>query len=513
MFPTLSFANWELSSAQMGARSAKAAGALAAAGIKEGDTIAIMMRNEPALMDVMLAARQLGAYITPLNWHFKAEEAGYILQDSGAKVLVVHADLLPQIAAGIPPAMRVFIARPDPHVLKSYQNHALVPKDWHGAKDWQALLEEALPHRETTARPLSLVAYTSGTTGSPKGIRRLPPSPDEAAALTQRMRAVARAVSGITEASRCLVSAPLYHSAPCGYAMFASQSGAWLRIEPRFDAAETLALIEQHRITHTYLVPTMFVRLLRLPAELRNRHDLSSVQFVSSTGAPCPPAIKEAMIDWWGEVINEAYASSETGYLTLITSKEARERPGSAGRPIPGVSIKIIDDAGQEVPPGTIGKIYACQTGLSQFTYINRQDDRDAIERDGYVTVGDIGHVDQDGYLFIADRRTDLVLSGGVNIYPAEIEQVLMVMPGVSDCAVFGIPDAEFGQALVAVVKATDGGVLTQEQVKQYLASRLANFKVPRIVDFRDALPREDTGKIFKRLLQEEYAALRQAAS
>ena len=219
------------------------------------------------------------------------------------------------------------------------------------------------------------------------------------------------------------------------------------------------------------------------------------------------------MIDWWGEVINEAYASSETGYLTLITSKEARERPGSAGRPIPSVSIKIIDDAGREAPPGTIGKIYACPKGVPQFTYINRQGDREAIERDGYVTLGDMGHVDPDGYLFVADRRTDLVISGGVNIYPAEIEHVLIGMPGVSDCAVFGIPDTEFGQALVAVVKGTDGVALTQERVKQYLASRLANFKVPRIIAFRDELPREDTGKIFKRRLQEEYSALRQASA
>jgi long-chain acyl-CoA synthetase len=237
------------------------------------------------------------------------------------------------------------------------------------------------------------------------------------------------------------------------------------------------------------------------------------VQFVSSTGAPCPPAIKEAMIDWWGDVINEAYASSETGYLTLITSKEARERPGSAGRPIPGVSLKIIDDGGREAPAGTIGKIYARPTGVPQFTYINRQGDRDAIERDGYVTLGDLGHIDQDGYLFIADRRTDLILSGGVNIYPAEIEHVLMAMPGVSDCAVFGIPDPEFGQAVVAVVKATHDRALSQGEVQQYLASRLANFKVPRIIDFRDELPREDTGKIFKRRLQEEYSALRQTSA
>jgi long-chain acyl-CoA synthetase len=251
MFPTLSFANRELSPAQMSARSAKAAGALAAAGINEGDTIAIMMRNEPALMDVMLAARQVGVYFTPLNWHFKSEEAGYILQDSGAKALIAHADLLPQIEAGIPPAMSVFIARPDPHVSKSYRRHAAAAKDWDDTKDWHALVEKAQAHREVAARPRGLMAYTAGTTGKPKGVRRLPPSLSEVDALAQKTSATIRAALGITAESRCLVSAPLYHSAPCGYALFASQSGAWLRIEPRFDAAETLALIERYRITRT----------------------------------------------------------------------------------------------------------------------------------------------------------------------------------------------------------------------------------------------------------------------
>ena len=288
MFPTLSFANEELSPAQMSARSARAAGALVEAGVSEGDTIAIMMRNEPVLMDVMLAARQLGAYFTPLNWHFKSEEAGYILQDSAAKVLVVHEDLLSQIAPGIPPAMSVFVARPDPHVSKSYGKPVAAPKNWDVAKDWHALVDKAEPRLEAAARPRGMVAYTAGTTGKPKGVRRLPPSPADAAALAQNTSAMFRAALGVTEASRCLVSAPLYHSAPCGYALFAAQSGAWLRIEPRFDAAETLALIERHSITHPYLVPTMYVRLLRLPADVRYRHDLSSLQFVSSTGLPVP---------------------------------------------------------------------------------------------------------------------------------------------------------------------------------------------------------------------------------
>jgi acyl-CoA synthetase (AMP-forming)/AMP-acid ligase II len=196
---------------------------------------------------------------------------------------------------------------------------------------------------------------------------------------------------------------------------------------------------ERLRVTHPYLVPTMYVRLLRLPEDVRNKYDLSSVKFVSSTGAPCAPDVKRAMIDWWGDVINETYASSETGYLTAISSAEARRKPGSAGQPIEGVSIKIVDDDGNEVPAGVTGKIYARHFATPLFTYINREGDRKAIERDGYVTVGDIGYLDDEGYLYVCDRRTDLVLSGGVNIYPAEIEQVLIGMPGVADCAVMGI--------------------------------------------------------------------------
>jgi long-chain acyl-CoA synthetase len=313
--------------------------------------------------------------------------------------------------------------------------------------------------------------------------------------------------SGLSPDARCLISAPLYHSAPCATSMMLAQLGSWLRLEPKFDAQSTLSAIERFRITHPYLVPTMYVRLLRLPENVRDKYDLSSVKFVGSTGAPCAPDVKRAMIDWWGEVINESYAASELGYLTAITSAEARLKPGSAGRPIEGVSIKIMGDDGNELVAGEAGKIYARHLATSRFTYINREDDRKAIENDGYVTVGDIGYLDDEGYLYVCDRRTDLVLSGGVNIYPAEIEQVLIGMPGVADCAVFGIPDAEFGQSLVAAVQPHGEASLTAQQVREFLASRLANFKVPRIVEFRDTLPREDTGKIFKRRLQEEYAA------
>lgn len=505
MFPTLSFGDQDFTPQEMSARSAEVAGAMAAIGLKEGDTIALMLRNEPTLMDVMLAARQLGLYFTPLNWHFKSEEAGYIMRDCGAKALFVHTDLFQQIADGIPPDVSVFALRPHPLTIAAYNIPEPARRIPDGTSDWAAVVAEAAPLATSATIPRGIIAYTSGTTGRPKGVRRFPPSPEEASAFAERMAQMFQRALGLTPDARCLISAPLYHSAPCVSSLMIAQFGAWLRLEPKFDAQSTLSTIERLRVTHPYLVPTMYVRLLRLPKDVRYKYDLSSVKFVGSTGAPCAPDVKRAMIDWWGDVINETYAASETGYLTAISSAEARLRPGSAGRPIDGVSIKILDDDGNEVAAGVIGKIYARHFATPLFTYINREGDRKAIEQDGYVTVGDIGYLDDEGYLYVSDRRTDLVVSGGVNIYPAEIEQALIGMPGVADCAVFGVPDAEFGQSLVAAVQTHGDNSLTAQQVRDFLSKKLANFKVPRVVEFRETLPREDTGKIFKRRLQEEY--------
>jgi long-chain acyl-CoA synthetase len=500
MFPTLSFGDHEFAPRELEAIAAKAAGVLTRIGFKDGDTLALMLRNDPALVEIMLATRQVGAYFVPLNWHFKAHEVGYILRDSGAKTLIVHSDLLPAIAAGIPADVPIYQVAP----LAADGGGALRRASSRtGANDWHSLLAEAEPMRGGSSNIRGMVAYTSGTTGQPKGVRRIPQGggPDMAA----RMERMYAQGLGIIEGARCLISAPLYHSAPCSYLMFAARRSAWLRLEPRFDAEATLAAIERFRITDAYLVPTMFVRLLRLPAAVRSRYDLSSLRFVISTGAPCAPEIKRAMIAWWGDVINETYAASELGYLTTISAKEARLKPGSAGRPIEGVSLRILDDDGRDVACGTIGKIYARQDLMPPFTYINRQADRDALEHEGYLTVGDIGYLDADGYLYVTDRRNDLVLSGGVNIYPAEIEAQLMTMPGIADCAVFGVPDPEFGQSLVAVVQPGGDVALTAEQVRAFLTTRLADFKIPRTIRFRDALPREDTGKIFKRLLRDEF--------
>jgi long-chain acyl-CoA synthetase len=417
--------------------------------------------------------------------------------------------LFPQIADGVPPDVPVFALRPHPLTVAAYNIQEPATRIPNGTRDWAALVAAADPLATSATISRGMIAYTSGTTGRPKGVRRFAPSPEQAPAVAEFMAQMFQRVWGLSTDARCLISAPLYHSAPCVSSLMVAQSGTWLRLEPKFDAQATLSAIERLRITHLYLVPTMYVRLLRLPEDVRNKYDLSSVRFVSSTGAPCAPDVKRAMIDWWGDVINEAYASSETGYLTAISSAEARLKPGSAGRAIEGVSIRIVDDGGNEVAAGVIGKIYARHFATSLFTYINREGDRRAIENDGYVTVGDIGYLDDEGYLYVCDRRTDLVLSGGVNIYPAEIEQVLIGMLGVADCAVFGIPDVEFGQSLVAVVQTYGEASLTARQVQEFLAEKLANFKVPRIIEFRDTLPREDTGKIFKRRLQEEYATRR----
>jgi len=504
MFPTLSFGEQEFSPSDLANRSAMAAGVLASFGIAEGDTFALMVRNSPTLIAIMLAARQIGAYFVSLNWHFKADEAGYILRDSGAKALVIHSDLLAQISRGIPDGMPLLEVKLDASV--EMPQNSSKPSVRHTI-DWYTCLAQAKPLVTTSDRPRGMIPYTSGTTGQPKGVRRIPPRPEDGPAAAQRLARMYRTGLGITPDGRCLISAPLYHTAPTSYVMFASQCGAWLRVEPRFDAETTLAAIERYKITHAYLVPTMLVRLLRLPSEIRIRYNLNSLRFVAVTGAPCAVSIKRAMIEWFGDVIYETYAASELGYLTSISSKEALAKPGSAGRPIEGVTIRILDDQCRDMPVGMIGKIYARQTLAPEFTYINRQKDRASIEHEGFLTVGDIGCVDTDGYLYVTDRRNDLVLSGGVNIYPTEIEAQLMEMAGVADCAVFGVPDPEFGQALVAVIQPSGDVALTPWDVQAFLSNRLANFKIPRVIEFRATLPREETGKIFKRKLRDEYAA------
>ena len=479
MTASLHFGGAEIAPAELEQRAARVAAGFERLGIAEGDVVALMLRNSPAFIEAMLACRLLGAYYCPINWHFKADEAGFILRDSGAKALAVHAEFLPQIESGLPGGLPVITAEP-------------------GWSEWR---DAHSPWRGAPRNPRGNMPYTSGTTGRPKGVRRVAPTDKERALALE----LYRMLLGLDPGMRAFVSAPLYHSAPNLYAVQAVINGSLVVIEPKFDAEATLAAIERHRITNAYLVPTMFVRMLRLPAETRRRYDLSSLRFISSTGSPCAPEVKRAMIDWLGPIITETYASSETGHITFIDSRTWLTRPGSVGRPMGEGVVKILDDAGQERPTGEIGLIYCRQPAYPDFTYTNNPAARAALEKNGLWSVGDMGYVDADGYLYVADRKSDMVISGGVNIYPAEIEATLLTMPAVADCAVFGIPDAEFGEGLAAAIQLRDGQRTSAEQVQAFLRERIANYKVPRVVTFHEELPREESGKIFKRRLRDPY--------
>jgi long-chain acyl-CoA synthetase len=276
-------------------------------------------------------------------------------------------------------------------------------------------------------------------------------------------------------------------------------------LQPRFDPEAFLALVEQHRISCTQLVPTMFVRLLKLPDAVRNKYDLSSLEHVAHTAAPCPPDVKRAMIEWWGPVLYEHYGATETGSVTLCSSEEWLAHPGTVGRPVDDAIVKVLDDRGQEVPIGAIGDIYVRLNILSDFTYEKDEERRREIDSCGLVTVGDIGYLDEDGFLFLCDRKSDVVIVGGSNVYPAEVEAVLYQMPGVQDCAVFGVPDLDYGEALTAVVQLDPDATASADEVRTFLRTRVNHYKVPRFIEFRNQLPREDSGKLFKRRLRDEY--------
>ena len=484
------------------ARIASAAKALRAAGVAPGDAVALLLRNDFAFLEASVAAQTVGAYATPINWHNTPDEIGYILRDCGARVLVGHDDLLAGLGDAVPAGVVVLAVATPPEIAAAYgvPEGATLPgrRDW---DDWIAAAADA-PVPPPAPQTGSMI-YTSGTTGRPKGVRRQPTGDDERAARHANTERAYGLVEG--EDAVVLMNGPMYHSAPNGYGLTALRVGATIVLEPRFDAEEMLQLIERHRVTHMHMVPTMFTRLLRLPEATRARYDVSSLRFAVHGAAPCPPALKQAMIDWWGPVINEYYGSTETGIPVWHSSAEALRKPGTVGRALPGGEVAAFDGDGNRLPPGEIGEIFMRAGGMAEFTYHGRDDERAAIGRDGLVTVGDIGWIDADGYVYLCDRKRDMIISGGVNIYPAEIEAALMGLPGVRDCAVFGIPDGDYGEAVCAHVEADADAGLTRESVREGLGRTLARYKLPKVVEFADALPREDSGKIFKRKLRAPY--------
>jgi long-chain acyl-CoA synthetase len=314
-------------------------------------------------------------------------------------------------------------------------------------------------------------------------------------------------VYGLKPGARALLPGPLYHSAPNAFALRAGRLGGVLVMMPRFDPEEFLRVVQDEKIDTIFMVPTMFIRLMKLPEDVRKKYDMSSLRHIIHAAAPCPADVKTAMIDWWGPVIYEFYGSTESGAVTFANSEDALKKPGTVGKIASGAELRFLGDDGEILPQGEIGEIYSRISGNPDFTYHNKPEKRAEIDRDGFITSGDVGYLDADGYVFICDRKRDMVISGGVNIYPAEIEAALHALPGVHDCAVFGIPDEEFGESLMAVIEPQPGVVLDLATVRADLKKALADYKVPKQMEIQSNLPREDSGKIFKRRLRDPYWA------
>jgi long-chain acyl-CoA synthetase len=495
----LNFESHQLSAPELTARARRAAAGFLTLGASEQRPVALVLRNDLAFFEAMTACRLAGICMVPVNWHLTAAELRYVLHDCAAKVVVVHADLLEQVLPVIGNNTEVLVV-PTPASISRTYSLAAIPVDT-AHRVWDDWIDQQTPF-DGHADPVgSTMLYTSGTTGNPKGVRRAPLSADLHAAY---FNAIARNF-GLERDARVLITGPLYHSAPLGHAnaTLALNGQQWLM--PRFDPQHLLELVETHRITHMHMVPTMFVRLLRLPQAIRERYDPSSIRCAIHGAAPCPVSVKKSMIEWWGPVIREYYGSTEASLLSAIDSDEWSQRPGSVGRALPGVCLQVRDPQGCALAAGVEGEIWGRLDIAPQFTYHGREQDRAAIERDGLLTNGDVGYLDEAGYLYICDRLRDMIISGGVNIYPAEIEGVLQSHPQVADCAVFGIPDEEFGESVAAAVQCVDGETIDKDSLRSFLREHLAPFKVPREFIFHDDLPRVDNGKIYKRRLREPY--------
>lgn len=497
---TASGGDGEISRETLEERGRKGAGALQAAGLRPGDVLACIMRNDLAQLEVMRASALAGLRLCQLNWHGAAQEVADILNDCGAQTVIIHRDLLPALTPAL--AGRLIIAvTPGDALRRAYEISDEAAKAGAVIPEWAALRDGA--DEISAAEPMRpMLRYTSGSTGKPKGISREPKSGDYADVL----RRLGPEMMRMREGGHFLTAAPLYHSAPSTLTAMALAMGSKsLTVLPRFDAEGFLQEISARRATHIYLVPAMMSRMLKLPEEVKARYDLSSVEFCVSTGSPFPHDLKMAMIAWWGPVFWETYGASEIGFMTMASPEDAMSRPGTAGRIHKGGSILILGPEGEILPAGESGEIHVRLEMFGAFDYSNDPESRKAAEKHGHVSVGDVGWLDEEGYLFISDRKKDMIISGGANIFPAEIEAVLLEAPFIADAAVFGAPHEEFGEQIVAAIQPAKGLAADAEMVRAWLTGRLARMKHPRIIDFHDELPREDSGKIFKTRLRAPY--------
>jgi long-chain acyl-CoA synthetase len=466
-------------------------------GLRPGDCVAGMLPNSTEALALFFAAIQTGLYVVPVNWHLAAAEVAYILSDSGAAAFVASERFGAVAAeaaglAGIKENARFAVGE-----IAGFAPLAALGADSAGR-----------PDPRTAGAPM---VYTSGTSGRPKGVRRPltgedPDRPPLAAGWFFGIFSL-RPFDGNVH----LCCSPLYHTAVLNFATISLQVGHPVVLMDRFDAEELLKLAEKHRVTHSHMVPTQFRRLLALPKETRDRYDVSSWRCAIHSAAPCPPDVKRQMLDWWGPVVTEYYAASEGGG-TVITGSQWLARPGSVGLPWPGSEVLILDDEGNDVPAGQTGLVYM-KMGTSTFDYYKDEAKTLASRARGMFTVGDIGYLDADGYLFICDRKSDMIISGGVNIYPAEIESALAAHPAVGDVAVFGIPHEEWGEEIKAVVQPAPGaeaGPALTAELLAFAGAKLARFKLPRTIDYVPELPRDPNGKLYKRRLRDPYWAGRE---
>ncbi len=492
--PVVRCAGLERSYPQLLDRAARIAAGLHDLGVGPGDRVGIILRNELSFCEITLAAAALGASPVPVNWHFTGDDLAHVLTDSGCRVIFAHTDLLPCTSATL-------IEVPVPAGVAAAYGLAVPPLTgrYPVLDDWLAAYTRW--DKPSAGIPQSMI-YTSGTTGRPKGIMRGQASPQQRSAGLAQFQRTYRLRNGM----RSLLPAPIYHTAPNSHMTNAIALGVDLTLMPRFEPEQFLRLVEEYRIQQTFMVPIMFVRLLRLPAEIRARYDLSSLEAIVHAGAPCPVHIKRQLIDWLGPIVLEYYGGSETGMVTWCDSREWLAHPGTVGRPLDTADVRIIAADGSPSPAKRDGDVYLKpHDSMPDFTYHGDDTKRRGTELDGFLTVGDIGHLDEDGFLYLSDRRRNMVISGGVNIYPAEIESCLLTLPGVLDVAVFGIPDADYGEALAAHIEADPSADLCDEDVRAHVRAHLARYKAPKIVCFEQSLPRDESGKLVTRRLQEQY--------
>jgi long-chain acyl-CoA synthetase len=473
--------------AELNAKCNQLVRALRRRGVERGDSVALISGNLPEFSEVSFGTQRGGLRLTPVNWHLTGEEAGYVVDNCEAKALIADArhGEVAQVAAAAAPGVIVRLAiGGDVEGFESYEDALAVEDD--------SDLDDA--ESGTT------MLYTSGTTGRPKGVNR--------PAAVRQVGMIAPIFGYVPGEDLNLCTGPLYHAAPLAFShLIPLMSGVGIVTMERWDPEEALRLIQDHKVTHTHMVPTMFVQLLKLPPEVRDRYDISSLRHVLHGAAPCPVHVKRALIEWLGPVVFEYYAATE-GTGTMVDSTTWLTRPGTVGKVVPDGQVKIGDEDGNELPRTEIGTVFLKAPDAGRFEYFKAKDKTDSAYRGDYYTLGDVGYMDEDGFLFLTDRSVDLIISGGVNIYPTEIDAVLLAHPKVADSATIGIPNDEWGEEVKSVVELAAGIEPSRDleaELIEFARDRLAHFKCPKTIDFVDTLPRQDNGKIYRRLLRDMY--------